>query len=198
MLVFPLLRVANYGTTLLMATVGALVTLLAAVVCFVAGLVAAKPHVRSTHRIAAVVAPVGACALAATYLVPVPPAAEWVRWATPVGTVLVASAVAVVGVVVAPIGLTGGIASGKSTVSRRLASQHGVAIVDADVVAREVRHVSAWPWRSWHRWRSAWRGVIVCGLPACVRALPRTRGCATPRCCVLVRRTALTPMAVRV
>ncbi|MEJ7629568.1 MAG: dephospho-CoA kinase [Nocardioidaceae bacterium] len=35
------------------------------------------------------------------------------------------------------IGLTGGIASGKSTVSRRLA-EHGAVVIDADVVAREV------------------------------------------------------------
>ena len=35
------------------------------------------------------------------------------------------------------IALTGGIASGKSTVSRRLA-EHGAVIVDADVLAREV------------------------------------------------------------
>lgn len=35
------------------------------------------------------------------------------------------------------IGLTGGIASGKSTVSRRLA-EHGAVVVDADVLAREV------------------------------------------------------------
>ncbi len=35
------------------------------------------------------------------------------------------------------IGLTGGIASGKSTVARRLA-EHGAIVIDADVVAREV------------------------------------------------------------
>jgi dephospho-CoA kinase len=35
------------------------------------------------------------------------------------------------------IGLTGGIASGKSAVARRLA-EHGAVVVDADVVAREV------------------------------------------------------------
>lgn len=35
------------------------------------------------------------------------------------------------------VGLTGGIASGKSTVSRLLAS-HGIPIVDADLLAREV------------------------------------------------------------
>lgn len=35
------------------------------------------------------------------------------------------------------VGLTGGIASGKSTVARRLA-EHGAAVVDADLVAREV------------------------------------------------------------
>ncbi|CAN5339021.1 hypothetical protein BH10ACT7_BH10ACT7_01850 [soil metagenome] len=35
------------------------------------------------------------------------------------------------------IGLTGGIASGKSTVARRLA-EHGAVHVDADVLAREV------------------------------------------------------------
>ncbi len=37
----------------------------------------------------------------------------------------------------AVIGLTGGIASGKSTVARRM-REHGVAIIDADLVAREV------------------------------------------------------------
>lgn len=36
------------------------------------------------------------------------------------------------------VGLTGGIASGKSTVARRLVTVHGMALVDADVVAREV------------------------------------------------------------
>ncbi|MBK5238967.1 MAG: dephospho-CoA kinase, partial [Actinomycetales bacterium] len=35
------------------------------------------------------------------------------------------------------IGLTGGIASGKSTVARRLAD-HGAVVIDADIVAREV------------------------------------------------------------
>ena len=135
-----LLRVydVNYGVALISATVGALVAAVASVVCFVAGLVAAKPHAHYAHRTAAVAAPVVACAVAAAFLVPVPAAAEWVSWAAPVGATLVASAVVLVGVVVAPIGLTGGIASGKSTVSRHLAAHHGVAIVDADVVAREV------------------------------------------------------------
>ncbi|MGB2080045.1 MAG: dephospho-CoA kinase, partial [Vibrio sp.] len=36
------------------------------------------------------------------------------------------------------IGLTGGIASGKTKVSDYFASQYGIDIVDADVVAREV------------------------------------------------------------
>jgi dephospho-CoA kinase len=36
------------------------------------------------------------------------------------------------------IGLTGGIASGKSTTSRRLAEKHNLLIVDADVIARQV------------------------------------------------------------
>jgi dephospho-CoA kinase len=36
------------------------------------------------------------------------------------------------------VGLTGGIGSGKSTVSRLLASYEGVALVDADLLAREV------------------------------------------------------------
>ena len=35
------------------------------------------------------------------------------------------------------VGLTGGIGSGKSEVSRRLAA-HGAVIIDADVAAREV------------------------------------------------------------
>ena len=35
------------------------------------------------------------------------------------------------------IGLTGGIASGKSTVARRLA-EHGAIIIDADIISREV------------------------------------------------------------
>jgi dephospho-CoA kinase len=35
------------------------------------------------------------------------------------------------------IGLTGGIASGKSTIARRLA-EHGATIIDADIVSREV------------------------------------------------------------
>lgn len=36
------------------------------------------------------------------------------------------------------VGLTGGIATGKSTVSKRLREQYGAAVVDADVIAREV------------------------------------------------------------
>ena len=36
------------------------------------------------------------------------------------------------------VGLTGGIASGKSTVAKRLARVHAIPVVDADVVAREV------------------------------------------------------------
>jgi dephospho-CoA kinase len=36
------------------------------------------------------------------------------------------------------VALTGGIASGKSTVSHLFAQQHGVCVVDADIVAREV------------------------------------------------------------
>ncbi|MEO0885472.1 MAG: dephospho-CoA kinase, partial [Cyanobacteria bacterium J06648_10] len=35
------------------------------------------------------------------------------------------------------IGLTGGIASGKSTVSDYLASQHSLPVLDADVYSRE-------------------------------------------------------------
>nr|AGU68205.1 dephospho-CoA kinase [Strigomonas galati] len=37
------------------------------------------------------------------------------------------------------IGLTGGIACGKSTVSRLLAEEHGMAIIDADLVVRELQ-----------------------------------------------------------
>jgi dephospho-CoA kinase len=36
------------------------------------------------------------------------------------------------------VGLTGGIASGKSTVSRLLSTKHKFPIVDADVIARDV------------------------------------------------------------
>ncbi|CCA70014.1 hypothetical protein PIIN_03954 [Serendipita indica DSM 11827] len=36
------------------------------------------------------------------------------------------------------VGLTGGIASGKSTVSRLLSTKHGLPIIDADVLARQV------------------------------------------------------------
>lgn len=36
------------------------------------------------------------------------------------------------------VGLTGGIATGKSSVSKLLASQHGVPVVDADLLARKV------------------------------------------------------------
>lgn len=36
------------------------------------------------------------------------------------------------------VGLTGGIASGKSTVSRRLADRHALPVIDADAIAREV------------------------------------------------------------
>lgn len=36
------------------------------------------------------------------------------------------------------VGLTGGIASGKSTVSHRLAAHHGIPVIDADAIAREV------------------------------------------------------------
>ena len=35
------------------------------------------------------------------------------------------------------VGLTGGIASGKSTVSSIFASEYGVPIVDADLIARK-------------------------------------------------------------
>lgn len=36
------------------------------------------------------------------------------------------------------VGLTGGIASGKSTVSRRLTAHHAIPVIDADAIAREV------------------------------------------------------------
>lgn len=36
------------------------------------------------------------------------------------------------------LGLTGGIATGKSTVSKRLAEKHNLTIVDADIIARQV------------------------------------------------------------
>lgn len=36
------------------------------------------------------------------------------------------------------LGLTGGIATGKSTVSKRLRDLHGIPVVDADVIARQV------------------------------------------------------------
>ena len=36
------------------------------------------------------------------------------------------------------VGLTGGIACGKSTVSKELKDRYGLTIVDADLVAREV------------------------------------------------------------
>jgi dephospho-CoA kinase len=36
------------------------------------------------------------------------------------------------------VGLTGGIATGKSTVSKLLSSRHGIPIIDADVIARQV------------------------------------------------------------
>lgn len=36
------------------------------------------------------------------------------------------------------VGLTGGISTGKSTVSKRLKEQYGAAVVDADIIAREV------------------------------------------------------------
>jgi dephospho-CoA kinase len=36
------------------------------------------------------------------------------------------------------VGLTGGIASGKSTVAHRLVARHGARLIDADVVARDV------------------------------------------------------------
>src|SRR5580693_6531342 len=36
------------------------------------------------------------------------------------------------------VGLTGGIGSGKSEVSRRLAAQGGAIVIDADLIAREV------------------------------------------------------------
>lgn len=36
------------------------------------------------------------------------------------------------------VGLTGGIASGKSTVSSLLRNKYGIPVVDADVIAREV------------------------------------------------------------
>ncbi|KGB77604.3 dephospho-CoA kinase [Cryptococcus deuterogattii R265] len=36
------------------------------------------------------------------------------------------------------VGLTGGIASGKSTVSKLLSERHHLPIIDADLIAREV------------------------------------------------------------
>jgi dephospho-CoA kinase len=44
------------------------------------------------------------------------------------------------------IGLTGGIACGKSTVSRHLA-EHGLAVVDADALARDATKKGAWAYR---------------------------------------------------
>jgi len=38
------------------------------------------------------------------------------------------------------VGLTGGIGSGKSEVSRMLA-EHGAIVIDSDVLAREVVHI---------------------------------------------------------
>lgn len=45
------------------------------------------------------------------------------------------------------IGLTGGIACGKSTVSRELRERHGLAVVDADALAREATRPGRWGYR---------------------------------------------------
>ena len=54
------------------------------------------------------------------------------------------------------VGLTGGIACGKSTVSAYLASRPGVEIVDLDLIARDVVEVG----------RPAWRAVVA-AFPEC-------------------------------
>ena len=46
------------------------------------------------------------------------------------------------------IGLTGGVATGKSSVSRLLAQTHGFTIVDADEVAKSVRARGSWGYRN--------------------------------------------------
>jgi dephospho-CoA kinase len=44
------------------------------------------------------------------------------------------------------VGLTGGIASGKSTVSRQLQAQ-GIPVIDADKVAQAALRKNTWGWR---------------------------------------------------
>lgn len=53
------------------------------------------------------------------------------------------------------VGLTGGIASGKSTVSSIFAKEYGIPIIDADQISRKVVEKGK---RGWHRVRKAFEG----------------------------------------
>lgn len=56
------------------------------------------------------------------------------------------------------VGLTGGIASGKSTVSSIFAKEYGIPIIDADAISRKVVEKGK---RGWHRVRKAFGDEIL-------------------------------------
>jgi hypothetical protein len=56
------------------------------------------------------------------------------------------------------VGLTGGIACGKSTVARLLAEEHGLPVVDCDELARAAVARGTWGWR---RVRAAFGDVVL-------------------------------------
>ena len=110
-----------------MATVAALGVVLVPVCC-VGGLVLAKSWLPVAVRVAVPVGCVGVAAWASGAALSVGAGAPCAAF----------GALALVAARVSPVGFTGGIACGKSTATRGLAVRHGVAVVDADVVAREV------------------------------------------------------------
>ena len=92
-------------------------------------LAALRQHTSRAHTARRFLLTVGVCA-------PV------VAAATPFGSTPLGAAGAVLAAVLGGrcslVGLTGGIATGKSTVSARLAGAHGIKIIDADLIARQV------------------------------------------------------------
>lgn len=61
------------------------------------------------------------------------------------------------------VGLTGGIACGKSTVSSLLAERHGLPIIDADEIAKAVVQQVSWGDTVFNGWRTV--AVHTIGLP---------------------------------
>ena len=126
----------NWHGRMLSYVVPALIVACVAAACVVAGLFAAKPSIKpSTRLLASLAAPCGGAVLFRV-VSGSPSSTGWAVAA--IGLVFV-----IFGYRLSPIGLTGGIACGKSAVTQRL-RQHGVAVVDADVIARQVRILSAY------------------------------------------------------